>query len=151
MRREMLQKIHQSHMGIEKSKRHARDVLYSYWPGMNSQIANKVSRCTICLEYRNQNTKLPMIPSRIPSKPWDLVATERFAWDKKCGYLIIVDYYSRSSEVAKLPDTKSTTVITHIKAAFARHGMWSVRWPSVLLKGVQICNLEFKHTTAPVR
>lgn len=28
MRKEMLQRIHQGHMGIEKSKRRARDVLY---------------------------------------------------------------------------------------------------------------------------
>ena len=63
MRKEMLKKIHQGDMGIEKSKRRARDVLY--WSGMNSQIANKVSRCTICLEHCNQNTKEPMIPSRI--------------------------------------------------------------------------------------
>ena len=33
MRKEMLERIHQGHMGIEKSKRRARDVLY--WPGMN--------------------------------------------------------------------------------------------------------------------
>ena len=34
MRKEMLERIHQGHMGIEKSKRRARDTLY--WPGMNS-------------------------------------------------------------------------------------------------------------------
>ena len=53
MRKEMLEKIHQGHKGIEKSKRRARDTLY--WPGMNSQITNTVSRCTICLEHRSQN------------------------------------------------------------------------------------------------
>ena len=37
LRKEMLQRIHQGHMGIEKSKRRASDVLY--WPGMNSQIS----------------------------------------------------------------------------------------------------------------
>ena len=42
--KEMLQRIHQSLMEIEKSKRRARDVLY--WPGMNSQISDKISRCT---------------------------------------------------------------------------------------------------------
>ena len=67
MRKEMLQRIHQGHMWIEKSKRRARDVLY--WPGMNSQISDMISRCTICLQHQWQNTKKPMIPSRIPSKP----------------------------------------------------------------------------------
>ena len=36
MRKEMLQIIHNSHLGIEKCKRRARDVLY--WPGMSSEI-----------------------------------------------------------------------------------------------------------------
>ena len=120
MRIEMLQRIHQGHMGIEKSKRRARDVLY--WPGMNSQISGTISRCTICLEHQRQNTKEPMISSRIPSKNWEMVATDLFTWDKS-EYLIVVDYHSRYFEVAKLPDTKSTTVITYTKSIFARHGI----------------------------
>ena len=35
LRTEMLKKIHAGHMGIEKSKKRARDILY--WPGMNGQ------------------------------------------------------------------------------------------------------------------
>ena len=50
MRKEMLQRIHQGHMGIGKSKQRARDVLY--WPGMNSQISHMISRCTICLQHQ---------------------------------------------------------------------------------------------------
>ena len=74
MRKELLQRTHQGHMGIEKSKWWATDVLY--WPGMNSQISDMISRCTICLEHQQQNTKEPMIPSRIPSKTWEIVATD---------------------------------------------------------------------------
>ena len=93
MRKEMLEKIHHGHMGIEKSKRLARDTLY--WPGMNSQITDTVSRCTIRLEHRRQNAKEPMIHFRVPTKPWKLVATDLFTWDKS-EYVIIVDYHSRS-------------------------------------------------------
>ena len=63
-----------------------------------------------------------MIPSQLPSKPWQKVATDLFTWDKS-EYLIIVDNHSRFFEVAKLPDTKSNTVTTHIESAFARHGI----------------------------
>lgn len=154
MRKEMLQRIHQGHMGIEKSKRRARDVLY--WPGMNSQISDMISRCTICLHHQRQNTKEPMIPSRIPSKPWEIVATDLFTWDKS-EYLIIVDYHSRYFEVAKLPNTKSPTVITHTKSMFARHGI-----PSEVISdnGPQYASKdfllfakqwEFKHTTVSPR
>ena len=40
MRKEMLERIHQGHMGKEKSKRRARDVLH--WPGMGSEIQEKI-------------------------------------------------------------------------------------------------------------
>ena len=36
LQKEMLERTHQEHMGIEKSKRRARDVLH--WPGMSSKI-----------------------------------------------------------------------------------------------------------------
>ena len=150
MRKEMLERIHQGHMGIEKSKRRARDVLY--WPGMNSQISDKIAKCSICLEHQKQNTKEPMIPFRTPSKPWEMVATDLFTWDK-AEYLIIVDYHSRFFEVAKLPDTKSTTVITHTKSAFARHGipseLISDNGPQYSSKEFELFakQWEFKHTT----
>ena len=120
MRKEMLERIHQGHMGIEKLKRRARDVLY--WPGMNSQINDMVTRCSIFLEHQSKNNKTLMIPSQIPNAPWEKVATDLFPWDKS-EYVVIVDYYSRFFEVAKLPDTKSATVITYIKSAFAKHGI----------------------------
>ena len=37
LRTEMLQRIDESHLGIEKSKRRARDILY--WPNINAQIS----------------------------------------------------------------------------------------------------------------
>ena len=64
-----------------------------------------------------------MIPSRIPSKPWEIVATDMFTWDKS-EYLIVVDYHSRYVEVAKLPDTKSTIVIINtLNLYVTRHGI----------------------------
>ena len=96
--------------------------------------------------------KEPMIPSCIPIKPWEIVATDLLTWDKS-EYLIIVDYHSRYFEVAKLADTKSTTVITCTKSVFARHGI-----PSEVISdndpqyssndfSLFAKQWEFKHTT----
>ena len=38
-------------------------------------------------------------------------------------YLVIVDYFSRFFEVAKLTSTSSEGVIEHCKSIFARHGI----------------------------
>ena len=149
MQTEMLKRIHQGHMGIAKSKRRERDVLY--WPGMGSEIQEKIARCNICQHYQKQNVKEPMIPSQLPNRSWEKVATDLFTWDKS-EYLIFVDYHSRFLEVAKLPD-KSNTVITHIKSAFARHGIpckvISHNGPQYSSKKFESFTKqwEFKHTT----
>ena len=76
MRKEMLERTHQGQMDIEKSKRRARDVLYL--PGMCSEIQEKIARCSICQQHQKQNKKKPMIPSQLPNRPCEKVATDLF-------------------------------------------------------------------------
>ena len=52
-RKEMLELIHESHQGIVKCKQRARDVLF--WPGMSSQIEEKVSQCSLCAQFKRAN------------------------------------------------------------------------------------------------
>ena len=61
MRKEMLERIRKGHMGKEKSRRRARDVLH--WPVMGFEIQEKISRCGICQQHQKQNEMEPMIPS----------------------------------------------------------------------------------------
>ena len=53
LRPEMLERIHESPLGIEKSKRRARDILY--WPNMNAQISDLIANCRSCLKQRKNN------------------------------------------------------------------------------------------------
>ena len=53
-----------------------------YCPGMGSEIQETITRCSICQQHQKQNAKEPMIPSQLPSKPWEKVATDLFTWDK---------------------------------------------------------------------
>ena len=56
-------------------------------------------------------------------------------------YLVIVDYYSKFFELAKLEDTRSKTIIMHMKSAFARHGIpYEVRSDN----GPQYTSRDFK-------
>ena len=46
MRGHMVRRIHQSHLGIVKSKQPACEALY--WPGMSAQIEEVVRNCSLC-------------------------------------------------------------------------------------------------------
>jgi len=120
LRSEMLQKIHIGHMGMEKCKLRAKDVLF--WPGMNKAIESMVAKCGICQEGMMANPKEPMIPHPVPSVPWEVVGTDLFELDGH-KYVIVVDYYSRYFEVEKLQTTSTTAVVHKLKGIFARHGI----------------------------
>ena len=46
LRRQMLQRLHASHLGKEKTKQRARQLLY--WPGIDNEIDNLVRNCAAC-------------------------------------------------------------------------------------------------------
>ena len=75
MQHEMLAVIHSSHLGVEKCKRRARDVLY--WPGMNSEIED-VSKCQVCSSYRRSNPKESLLSHPVPQRPWARVGADLF-------------------------------------------------------------------------
>ena len=68
MQSNVLNLIHESHLGIEKCKARARSIIY--WPGMSRDIHDTVATYTTCLTHRHKNLKEPMIPHAIPARPW---------------------------------------------------------------------------------
>ncbi|KAK3527067.1 hypothetical protein QTP86_008648 [Hemibagrus guttatus] len=120
LRPAMLSRIHASHLGIEKCKQMAHDIMF--WPGMGKELEIIISKCSVCLTYRPSNTNEPMISHKIPDRPWQIVATDLFTWNSE-DYLVTVDYYSRYFELDRLHSTTSAAVIHKLKAAFARHGI----------------------------
>ena len=117
----MLKRIHESHLGIEKSRQRARNILY--WPNMNAQITDLIANCSSCLKYRNNNTKEPLIQHEVPDRPWQKIACDLFTLGGKY-YLLTVDYYSKWIEIGLLRDsTVSSEVITQLKSTFARYGI----------------------------
>lgn len=65
LRPEMLQRLHEGHLGIEKCKRRARTAVY--WPGINADIDKMISNCETCLKYQSKQIKEPMILTDLPT------------------------------------------------------------------------------------
>ena len=142
MRNDMLRQIHENHLGIEKCKRRARDLLY--WLGMNSEIHDLTSKCSTCLLFKNKQQRGPMKGHEIPDRPWQRVGVDLFELDND-NFMVISDYYSKFFEITKLPNTKSSTVISHLGPHFGRYGI-----PDEIVSdnGPQFASSEFQTYTA---
>ena len=121
MQKAIIEQIHQkSHLGINKCINRLKDVFF--WSGMSAQIKDIISQCSICNEFRGTQQKEPMLPHEIPTKPWEICATDLFELDKET-YIVIADYFSKFFEVKKISSSSSKTVINILKENFSRYGI----------------------------
>ena len=114
-----LEKIHHGHQGIQKFRSRANSS--AWWPRMSDHITEMVKFCPECTKDSFQNCE-PMIASSLPNYPWQIIGTDLFQ-HKGTTYLVVVDYFSRYPEIAKLTDTTSKGVIAALRPMFARHGI----------------------------
>ena len=119
MRQDVLNCIHESHLGIEKCKSRARAVVY--WPGMFSAIERMVAKCAVCLKHQRENQKEPLLPHEVPQRPWQKLGADIFELNSN-SYIVVVDYYSKYPELCLLKDKAAGSVITSMKSIFAHHG-----------------------------
>ena len=107
LRPTILEKLHTSHQGISKCREKARCSVW--WPGLSKQLETLINNCTKCSKFQNQPAE-PLMPSALPSLPWQKVATDLFKW-KGSTYLLVVDYFSKYIEISKLEGESSQEVI----------------------------------------
>jgi len=120
LRKLMLDKVHEGHLGEVKCKSRAREVLF--WPMMSKDIENVVHQCETCLLYRNRQQKEPLISTPVSTKPWSYVATDLFVHRGK-HYVLVVDSYSNFPEVEELRNESSKCVVDAMKKIFGRQGI----------------------------
>ena len=119
-RQKVLQKLHLSHRGIQGTIRRAREAFY--WPGMNKDITDYISKCSTCNAYRCDQQKEPLISYEVPSRPWQSISADLFEFRGQ-NYLVTTDRYSNFFEVDKLTRTTSIAVINKLKPHMARYGL----------------------------
>ncbi|XP_062507605.1 uncharacterized protein K02A2.6-like [Corticium candelabrum] len=115
MRAEMLQEAHEGYLGVVKTLSLVREVIW--WPRMSNAIRQMIRHCETCMEFRPQQRKEPLQPTRLPQGPWDKVAIDLFELEN-VQYLLSVDYYSRFPNIRTLSSTRAETVISALRDIF---------------------------------
>lgn len=119
LRSNVLKQIHEGHLGITKCKERAKERLY--WPGMSSDITALIMGCEICESVRNMNAKLPLLPHKIPNRPWEKVGTDLLEFRGK-DYLVVIDYYSKWVELRSVRGKTANDIKKTFNSIFAYHG-----------------------------
>ena len=137
LRPDVIQQIHHSYLGIEGSLHRAREAFY--WPLMNAEMKDAISKCTICNTLKLEQCQEPLRPHEVPDRPWSKVGTDLFTF-KNQTYIVAVDYYSNFIEMDRLRESSSKMTIKALKTYFSRHGIPDVvvsdKWSAVFLRGI---------------
>ena len=76
MRVEVLKKVHEAYLGIEKCEARARASMY--WPGMTNDIEEMIAKCLTCAKFKPRNKKEPLMPHDVPDRPWSKIGADIF-------------------------------------------------------------------------
>ncbi|XP_065073526.1 uncharacterized protein K02A2.6-like [Ochlerotatus camptorhynchus] len=142
LQKEILERLHQSHSGIEATTKLARDTVF--WPGINDQIRQKVQQCDICTKFSPNQQPQPMQSHQIPSYPFQKLSMDICEIElggRKTVYLITVDDFSDYFDIDELTSLSSAMIIKACKKNFARFGR-----PQIVStdNGVQFVSEEFQ-------
>ncbi|KAK7107196.1 hypothetical protein V1264_015153 [Littorina saxatilis] len=119
-RKNVLQKLHETHQGLNKCRQNAQATVW--WPGLGTQLKELVNSCSVCREERPAQKHEPLRPTELPQRPWQQLGADLCSRHGR-DFLVVTDYYSRWLEVRQLHSTTSTAVINKFRLIFATYGI----------------------------
>ena len=117
----IMEELHETHPGVSRLKSLARS--YVWWPGMDSDLEEKVRRCVDCQVNQKSPAKAPLHPWEWPERPWSRLHVDYAGPFLGKMFLVIVDAYSKWLEVVITNSATSLTTIEQLRKLFAVHGL----------------------------
>ena len=139
MRKEVLQKLHQSHQGIQKTSRRAQQCVF--WPGIMADIKYYIETCDECQTYKPKQQREPMISDPMPRYPFQRSSSDLFFFEDR-HYLVYACMLSGYPLVHRWNDSPSSLqVIRKLREYFSVFGI-----PTILRSdnGPQYSSAEFQ-------
>ena len=121
LRKQMLERLHSSHRGVEATRRRASQTVW--WPAIGNDIATTVEACTACQSTLPSQQKEPLHRDDTPTRPFESVSVDLFSYGGHT-YLIYADRFSGWAEVhAYQGDATSRTTVRALRKLFAQLGV----------------------------
>lgn len=116
LRNVMLNKLHEGHMGITKTRRRAQGTMW--WPNISSEIEAKIRGCPTCIQHASNHHE-PLLPAVLTNFPWEVISMDLFKLESH-WYLVVVEHFYRFFEVARLERMRTIDIIAECKKLFLR-------------------------------
>ena len=120
MREEILDHIHDGHLGITKCRERANQGVW--WPGLSKQIQDCVAMCKLCMRKKPAQQSEPLLPSTLPNRPFQRIGVDLCELKGK-HFLVSVDYFSRYIDILHLQSLTSGAIINKMKPIFSQNGI----------------------------
>ena len=117
----VLRLLHSGHCGESRTKSFARR--YVWWPNMDRDISEMVSKCFMCQEYRSSLPETPIHPWEWPTGPWQRVHIDFCGPFHGSMFLIVVDAHSKWLDVFPCRQATTETTLEKLRSSFACWGV----------------------------
>lgn len=121
LRNRVLEELHNSHMGIAKTKALARS--HVWWPKIDSAIEVLIKSCSRCQSVRSVPAVAPLHPWIWPSRSWQRIHVDFAGPFRNKNFLILVDAHLKWPEVIQMSSTTATATIRELRRLFAAYGL----------------------------
>lgn len=128
LRGRLIDLAHEGHPGVMRTLQRVREA--AWWPGVSSQVRNRVFNCTACAVNNENNTSraAPLVPVSWPTKAWSKIAVdivgELHGLSQSSRFAVtVMDFHSRWPEVFLVRSVTSAVVIDILVDLFARWGL----------------------------
>ena len=134
----ILELLHQGHPGITRMKGLARS--FVWWPGMDSDLEEKVKSCPNCQQNQKTPEVAPLHPWEWPQRPWTRIHIDYAGPFLGKMFLVSIDAYSKWMDVQVVNSATSYATIEHLRTLFSTHGI-----PEVMVSdnGTPFTSAEF--------
>ena len=125
LRKEVMQQVHEGHMGAQKMK----DVIraYAYWPGYSRDIEEFVKHCDACTTFQVRGDRPAISPiaetTTFPYQQISLDLTSPSEALQGRTLLTIIDYYSHYPEAYVLSKGDVHEILSCLREMFVRYGL----------------------------
>lgn len=121
LRSKILKVAHESHPGIEIMKRRLR--LKVWWPHLDKEVEKYVKQCKACTLVSALDPPMPIHSTKLPDRAWvDLAADFLGPLPSGHSLLVIVDYFSRFTEIIVMKQTTASLTVRALHETFCRFG-----------------------------